>query len=442
MFKEPFKYLMSDYRQIINSKHDWEHTITENVRHRLRAHLNITFNGICFYCQTDLNQGNAPFEIDHIVHKDKYKLFTFKPENLTFSCRSCNTIKSQQETLELSLQGRSYKYKNYPVNSHDFSIIHAYIDQYDQHIELKDKIFYIAKNGSSKGIATIKICSLHRLKLAEDKSKSILNEIKIKEQAIAGLKTSFSKLYETGTQEQIEDYIKMFSQGLEYLPYLRKIAGNKIVSDLGNEIVKFEGIVSLNRLGIMRVNYFMQHLIQLEKMINLITFAEMSKIIKRKVMNHLSNTGLTELDIDKPFIFNEKSLNLIKNAIQNGDLKINRRVKIQQDFKELLFSVSFSSKDFQKLEYLIKHYDSLKNDIVLINSMLSKKTFMKKLELLNPQAILEIKNDLNEIGDKVFLNLQLEYLTKIDIVYSILKYDAVDIKKIQKLLYRNMTYLT
>ncbi|KRF54839.1 hypothetical protein ASG97_05450 [Bacillus sp. Soil745] len=440
MYKQPIKYKLSDYKNIILSKHDWEHDRSSNLRRKIRNHLNSEFEGKCFYCQTKLDQGNAAFEIDHIVHKSKYIWFTYRPENLTLSCRLCNTSKSKKETLNSTLQTTKFKFIDYPQNSCDFSIIHAYIDNYDDHIKLEEDLFYKAKD--IKGAKTIEICSLHRLKLAEDKAKALLIKKQERKQASIGLRQSFSKSFDSGTKEQIENIInetlKTLSDETDYLTRLISVTNNTEISDLGKILEKLE-VNLINQRDINRLNYLLKYFDLLKVHIDLLYAIEDSKSIKKSIINYLRDTGVTGYDLSTPFLFTRDTFQTIKLA-SNNDLKIDRRVRTK--FIDLINIAPDSEIDFCRLDYFFKHAPILLNISRTIKKILSNNSFMLSYGELSPTLITETKNDLHLLGNKVSHNPQLHSLSKLDIIHkNIHKYDVDSINNLYIVLNKSVKLL-
>ena len=95
--------------------------------------------------------------------------------NLCLSCKMCNTKKSIKTVYNLPHS----QVVDFPTTSDGYKIIHPYLDQYSDHIEIVDDILY--RGITSKGRETIKLCVLNRYQLAatraEEAIKSDANHI-------------------------------------------------------------------------------------------------------------------------------------------------------------------------------------------------------------------------------------------------------------------------
>ncbi|ACA57504.1 hypothetical protein FDC45_11060 [Clostridium botulinum] len=143
------------------------------IRKKLKDYLCDINSQCCFFCKSKINTGNSNGTIEHILSKSEYSMFTYKPENLTYSCIRCNLLKSASKVLtdEEIKKKMNYTYNTYPFESKSFKIIHPYLDDYDKCITLDD-IFYKGIDSEGKGSNTIKLYNLNRLELAENKIKT------------------------------------------------------------------------------------------------------------------------------------------------------------------------------------------------------------------------------------------------------------------------------
>lgn len=164
--------------QIVKEETDWSNNAYYSIRKSISTYLYNINDGKCFFCKEKISSDDAG-TTEHILSKSKYKMFTYKPENLTFACKTCNRLKNDIEVLvKQQLRDKEFSYDEYPFNSKDYNIIHPYLDDYDKYIK-KDDIFYLPIRKSKKAINTIKFYHLDRLTLAEEKIKnnSFINPI-------------------------------------------------------------------------------------------------------------------------------------------------------------------------------------------------------------------------------------------------------------------------
>ena len=107
------------------------------------------------YCRTKINFKGYKEPIEHIVDKDDYPQWMFKPENLALACDECNTRKGRKDTLRKPHRGSAAL----PIGSNFYRIVHPHYDNYEDHIEIEDDLFYRAIT-KDKGYITILICGL------------------------------------------------------------------------------------------------------------------------------------------------------------------------------------------------------------------------------------------------------------------------------------------
>jgi len=142
---------------------DWTKIVFDSIKVNIISHLRTQQNNMCCYCKYQLGFDIKQVDIEHIVPKSEYEIFTFKAINLALSCPSCNTKKSTKPVLNRSIV-------NYPLNGTNFKIIHAHYDDYSNHIDIVNGCLFVAK--TSKGSETITFCELFRLSTVEEKVKA------------------------------------------------------------------------------------------------------------------------------------------------------------------------------------------------------------------------------------------------------------------------------
>ena len=151
------------FKQIIPRKlKSWELSSYKKVKNNIKYHYSIVQSDICAYCRTPIRFDGYGEHIEHIVPKSKKFRWMFHPENLCLSCFGCNKKKKDENTLVNPFSGYGNKYSSFPNNSLDYKIVHPHYDSYSNHIK-EEKLICIPKNGSLKGLETIRICKLNRL---------------------------------------------------------------------------------------------------------------------------------------------------------------------------------------------------------------------------------------------------------------------------------------
>lgn len=147
----------------LNKAEDWEDDNYEYYRKDILSYVYKLNKGCCYYCKSPITYGSSLAHIEHIIDKSGHPEFSYKPENLTLSCAMCNSNKGTNEVLvQNKAEIKKFDYDDYPNDSNDFLIVHAYLDNYYNHIKFEDGIIAQSVNNSSKGDATIQMCKLYR----------------------------------------------------------------------------------------------------------------------------------------------------------------------------------------------------------------------------------------------------------------------------------------
>ncbi len=144
---------------------DWDNANFDVIKDNIRTHLRNEQNNKCCYCKKELGYDIKEVDIEHIVPKSKYEVFTFQPLNLALSCPACNTKKSHTDILVRP-------FTRYTKISKNYLIVHAHFDKYDEHIIIHNDCVFEAT--SKKGCRTIEVCALFRLKTVEKKAKQVI----------------------------------------------------------------------------------------------------------------------------------------------------------------------------------------------------------------------------------------------------------------------------
>lgn len=149
--QEPFIHEIYD-------KKDWDDNDLKYHRMDIADYLYYINEGKCFYCKCEINKNSSKEHIEHIIDKSDYDQFTYQPKNLTLACENCNTTKSIKSVLNRDINS-DCSYDDYPLNSNDYKIIHAYIDIYEECI--KPGIIYEPIDNKRKGENTILMCGIN-----------------------------------------------------------------------------------------------------------------------------------------------------------------------------------------------------------------------------------------------------------------------------------------
>lgn len=423
MNKKHFKYRLSHYRNIYKAAHEWENYYSEDLKDDLRCYLTKEFDEKCFFCQREFKQGNAKIEIEHVTHKSKYKEFTFRPENLTIACSYCNLYKGTKEALIDSLRKNNYKYKEYPLNSTDYLIVHPYFDQYDKHIEIEGEIFYTAKNGSPKGTETISMCYLTRPKLAEDIAKELLNQ--------AEEHRKFSRAHNLGSDEEIEELVKKYFN----LPFDINEFLNAIISITeSNNIIKISRkLLSINNIDkINSKNWnIIKHLYNLNgsflHFLDVLEYIESRQEIKNKIITFLGDPSLASY-----FYLTETSYATLKSAISSSSISIHYQSKAK--FSSLLNQISPTQIDIRSFSFFIKNRAEILDLCKFVKEIHSNKKLVNLLNKTTNDLIQIINDNLGKLGNWAKYNPEFIVLNKLKFIKEITSLNMRTVNKLLKAL--------
>ncbi|MDP2009886.1 MAG: HNH endonuclease signature motif containing protein [Phenylobacterium sp.] len=134
----------------------WDDEEITPIRQSMKRHYIEIQERICAYCKKTYDVGHlAAWSLDHIIPRETFPEFTFRPENLAATCLDCNTYKSNRPVLV-----GTRRPVNPPRTSAKYMIVHPWVDNYRNHIVRRGEYFYDSR--SPKGDYTIYICRLSR----------------------------------------------------------------------------------------------------------------------------------------------------------------------------------------------------------------------------------------------------------------------------------------
>ena len=190
----------------------WDLSNYKKLKGNINYHYSVVQNDTCAYCRTPLRFGGYGEHIEHIIPKSKKFRWMFHPENLCLSCFGCNVKKKEENTLVNDFNFYGDKYSDFPVGSKNYKIVHPHYDSYSKHLK-EDKLICLPKNGSLKGIETIKICKLNRFDLlytrARLKNKSNKQFNKILAEVVIDM--TLSQTERDMAQNMINEIVKRYN---------------------------------------------------------------------------------------------------------------------------------------------------------------------------------------------------------------------------------------
>jgi uncharacterized protein (TIGR02646 family) len=194
----------------------WESASHKKLKKDIKYHYSIIQSDICAYCRTPIRFEGYGEHIEHIVPKSKKFRWMFHPENLCLACFGCNVKKKDENTLINDFSAYGDQYSNFPLGSKNYKIIHPHYDSYSKHLK-EDRLICLPRNGSLKGIETIKICKLNRFDLLYTRARLKSRSNQQLTSALAGILTDM-----TINKSERDIAQKMINTIVERYNYLKK----------------------------------------------------------------------------------------------------------------------------------------------------------------------------------------------------------------------------
>ncbi|WP_372780714.1 hypothetical protein ACBZ92_28555 (plasmid) [Priestia aryabhattai] len=399
-----------DLIEIKKYSYKWRHDELSNIAKSIGDYLRFDHGERCFYCKLKLNRQDG--QVEHILNKGNtnYKEFTYHPYNLILSCKDCNgpNGKSEEDVLVVSPSYRPkmpFRYHEYPNNSSYFSIVHPYFDEYEEFIEIEDYIFYKALH--HKGLKTIEVCNLHRLKLAMDNINQAREDFEST--------PVFTRIANSNDPQYVEKVRKMLIYSLEdntdLFDSILAINKNENQLDLVNRLESeyYSRIDILNDKNIALIKKILKETTELKRYNTLV-----DRISKIDTINPISTLSYSKGDSNKTLL----SSTGLKDIYQKIDCRSVRiRDESRKNIRELLDHPS-------KLEYpsIISWLESKhdrENNLKVLNffiELLSDKSIYKPSKGMKAYAFDLINRELHNLGDGVEKNPQLEILHKVEYI--------------------------
>lgn len=164
---EPYALSEEEQNLIDNNfqtHNDWDKAAFDSIKSNIIEDLRPKQDNKCCYCRTELGFDIKAVDIEHVIPKCQYSIFTFHTKNLALSCPGCNTFKGRKNVLAKPI-------KRYPRSGSNLIIIHPHFDDYFSSIAIHDGAIYEGLN--DKGCETIKQCKIYRLKEVIKKKKEL-----------------------------------------------------------------------------------------------------------------------------------------------------------------------------------------------------------------------------------------------------------------------------
>lgn len=156
----PVTFTEAEVRRIKARNYDWDYYYLGDIIKKARKHYTAEQNKLCSFCKLPFRDD---IHVEHMIPKSgkqkPRKEFSYTPRNLSVACKHCNSMKSTNNDLILSVGN------NYPNSGLYFRIIHPHFDKYFDNIAIVDKSRYVAK--TVKGYNTIKRCHLYEQKMSD-----------------------------------------------------------------------------------------------------------------------------------------------------------------------------------------------------------------------------------------------------------------------------------
>ncbi|MEH7086463.1 hypothetical protein V7139_27610 [Neobacillus drentensis] len=337
----------------------------------------------------------------------------WKPENLILCCSDCNTSKGTTDVLTATqrslLTTRPY---TYPFASEHYTIVHPYIDRYEDYITREKHIFYKAVDNKDKGLKTIIICNLYRLNLIEDNIK------KAKNSAIS----LFTRFISKSSEEQLPwkdnirstlEYFKGRNLFNAFIKMEMNTGSMKLVDELKDLAVKISLVTEEH---IKLVEILCEDLEYLERYIEV-----MDKLSNVKIPSQLTIKEYNlSYSLDDCILLNEDGFILLNCLIKKGgqfhpsvQSWLEDKLNSPQILKvpSILTTLKVKSDWELVLELLNLFHDMFKAD--------SRYNYAEEM-IDNSLALKRIKDQTQIIGEWKAHNPRLKIVEKLDLIYKIL----------------------
>lgn len=329
-------YSKAELDKISQSTNKWGESGAKNIIEKIREHLEDVFEKRCFYCQRNIDTGVVSPEIDHILYKDKYTFFTFRPENLVLCCKLCNTAKGTYDAWNYDnysfKSSTSYAdYDNY--TSDHFNLIHAYYDDYDTHIETKEDLFLVAKIGSDKGINTIKQCKLFRLSIVENKIKD----------AISYDRYLLTKASRTNNYEEI---VRTATINLKNNTSIYSIVKYRYIKGLANLIENKQGHLFINENSPQLFGWYLNNKGIIEQYEILEKYLNSSKTFRKVLEEFINNSGI---DINNILQYYDLMYEF-KRQYEEGKLKFKISGQVEGEILSVIDNIYYIDGNYEVLQ--------------------------------------------------------------------------------------------
>lgn len=135
--------------------------LIKGFRNEVKTHYYYRQLRMCCYCSKEFDKHQATYDAEHILDKDTYPQFMFEFTNLANSCKACNGAKGGKPALISEDVPAAV-----PGESGAYSIVHPHLDEWDDHLKFDPVGRIVAKDGSTKGDQTIRVCGIRHLNSA------------------------------------------------------------------------------------------------------------------------------------------------------------------------------------------------------------------------------------------------------------------------------------
>ncbi|OOR18833.1 HNH endonuclease [Bacillus cereus] len=390
----------------------WDEQNLQYLKNKIKDHLirGARNGGYCYYCQSPVNSGTTPGDIEHIIHKSKYKLFAYEPMNLTLACDRCNTAKSNKDVLVTNLSN-PYTEDDYPRDTSAFKIVHAHIDQYEQCIEIKDHIFFIGIDDANKGKRTIEICNLTRLDLAN----SIINEIYRKYELFSPVKQLVKG--SSDLEGKLNEIRELLNKDIpkDMFEAINDLNKDTNAIKITNQLSKIrERGINIETRSILFFKGFYQNLDAFNTYYNFIDELHKKKVLVSQLMN-LSLKDEVIIPITGKLLLNREGLRLLKEALTN-----HKFFRLQERSKNSLITLldELAVYNLSDIEVLISRLNEVVLVLESISTIFEDRTIEQLLPGLDQTIVRAASKDAERILPYARYNSQINIISNLEFYYN------------------------
>jgi hypothetical protein len=147
--------------------HGWDDVRAKELKKKLKKYLLKSGIDFCCYCRVPMrNWHKLSIDLEHVLPKGKFPIFTFSVKNINVACKRCNMgIKLEDHTFYIGTAQQMEAFE-----SEHYNFIHPNLDRYEDHLRRKSEqdgiatyVKFAVVNNSAKGWETYRYFHLNEI---------------------------------------------------------------------------------------------------------------------------------------------------------------------------------------------------------------------------------------------------------------------------------------